>query len=645
MRRLRLALLIAIGVVLGGVTGLFLLGRASRPPAETGAVAGAEESVAGPAEGDVAVLSEGFDYEQQVAGKPVFRLQGDRFTTDRAGTVALDGVRLVLYREGEPYEVRSRTAIYDPETKDAELAGEVRVAGGGGWELSGARLDLDGETSTIVSRGGRISFRRGEDLTGSARRLRYQLDEQVLVLEGKVEVAGERPGDGRALGLSAETVRWERDGSTVAARGGVRLDSDGDVVEAQRIDARLRPGGAELETATATGDVRGHLRAPDEGGLAFVAERAQVDFDPNSGAAAGVLLADERPSHPAELVWAPNEGGRRRLVAPLVRIGLEQGRAREAVATGGVTLREKAADGSERRAAAEQLTAAFGDGGELASASLAGQVKLSEAAWRVTGDEADVGAGGESGVVRGRPARAVGDRGEMTAPTMRFDRAASRLDAAPEVRVTFRPEASPIAAGERAASGEPVHVQAREATFYDSPQRFDLRGEIRAAQGESLLFADRLEGNDEQSLAVATGRVRTQWTDRGADGADAAPVVTVISSERCEYHRREGEVRYSDGVVARQEQREIRGDAIVVELDDEGAARRLIATGNVSIEDRLSGRTVSGTSADYDLRAGEAIVVGEPVVLRDESGTVLRGRRALFDERTGTSRLVSEEGS
>jgi lipopolysaccharide export system protein LptA len=643
MRRLRLALLTAIAVVVAGVTGLFLLGRAGRPSAER-LPADEAPAAAGPAAGDdVAVLSEGFDYEQQVAGKPVFRLQGERFTTDRAGKVRLEGVLLVLYREGEPYEVRSRTATYDPESRDAELVGGVRVTGGDGWELTGERLDLVGATQRIVSRGGKVAFRRGEELAGSARRASYGLDEQQMVLEGRVRIDGVREGDARALGLTAAKTTWQRDGATVVAEGGVRLTADADVVEARRIDARLQPGGAELESATAVGKVRGRLQTPDGGALAFASPRAQVDFDPASGAPRQVLLAGELPRRPAELTWSAPGGGKRRLVAPVVQVTLVDGRPAEAVATRGVVLRETTPDGVERRAGADQMTTTFAPDGELASAELLRQVRLNDGAWTVTGDEATLAAGGNRGEVRGRPARAVGERGEMTAPAMHFDRLASRLDAGTGVRVTFRPESSPIAAGGDASGGEPVNVEATEATFFDAPQRFELRGDVRAAQGESLLFADRLEGNDEDSVATASGHVRSQWTDRPAEGAAGAATVTVITAERLEYRRQAGEAHYSGGVVVRQQQqREIHGDDLVVELDDEGRARRLLATGEVRIDDLLSGRSVSGASADYDLAAGQAVVLGSPVELRDETGTVLRGRRALFDERTGVSRLVSE---
>ena len=65
MRRLRIALLVAIAVVIAGVGGLFVLGRASRRAVEVAAAESAAETATLPGD-DATVLSEGFDYEQQV---------------------------------------------------------------------------------------------------------------------------------------------------------------------------------------------------------------------------------------------------------------------------------------------------------------------------------------------------------------------------------------------------------------------------------------------------------------------------------------------------------------------------------------------------------------------------------------------------
>lgn len=640
MQRLRIVLLLAFLGVAVGVAALFVLGRSSRPaPARS-----ADEAPVASQEGaESTVLSEGFDYEQQVAGKPAFRLQGDRFTTDRDGKVALDGVRLTLYREGEPYEVRSRTARFDPETQDAELDGDVRVSGGGGWELAGGRLDLVQGGKAIVSRDERVRFRRGESLTGTARRLRYRVEDQVLELLHEVAVTGRETPEGPRMALGADKMTWERDGSSVIAEGEVTLASGPDRLAADRIDARLLGEGEGFESATATGGVVGQLARAGEGTFDFAAASATVQFDAVSGAPASVLLSAAAGAAPAQVTMRAADGSVRRLSAPTVLVDLVEGRPARAAASTGVELRETAGGGgAERMATAERLAATFTATSELAAAELTGDVRMRDGAWTLEGDAAELLAGGATTTVSGRPAHARGERGELRAPRLRIDRAAARLDALQGVRATFRPESSPLASSDPASAGQPVDIEAREASFHDRPRRFEFRDAVQAAQGESLLFADRLAGDEAASRATATGQVRTQWTDRTPAGDGAAPQVTVITAERLDYLRGEGRAHYEGGVRVRQAQREISGDAMDVEFDEDGQARRMHVTGAVAIEDRETGRQVSGKDADYDLASGEVVVVGEPVVIRERSGTTLRGRRALFDQRTGSARMLSE---
>jgi len=638
LRKVRAILLVAFVGVAAGVAALFVLGRTSRPAVTRTPEASSVE----PAAEESRVLSEGFDYEQQVAGRPVFRLQGDRFTTDREGIVALEGVRLVLFREGEPYEVQSRTARFDPETHDAELDGDVRIAGGDGWEIAGGRLDLVDGGRAIVSRGGRVRFQRGVQLAGTARRLRYLVEEQVLELIGEVAVAGREEPGGSRLGLAAEQMTWRGEGSTVVAEGGVELSTGPDRLEAPRLEARLTAGGEGFESALASGGVTGRLERAGEGRFEFAAAEATVAFDPASGAPANVLLSDGREGSPAVVVMRAADGATRRLAAPTVLVDLVDGRPARAAASTGVELRERSPSGGERLATAQRLSASFSDSGELAEAELSDDVRLRDGSWNLEGDVAQIADGGSTARITGRPAHARGERGRLRAPVLSVDREAARLDATGGVRASFRPEESPLAGGDPQSAGQPVDVEAREATFFDAPRRFEFRGAVQAAQGESLLFADRLEGEEESSRAIATGKVRTQWTDRAPAAEGAAPVVTVITAERLDYARQAGEAHYTGGVRVRQSQREIAGEELVVELAEGARARRMRLTGAVTIDDRETGRQVSGEAADYDLEAGEVVVTGDPVTIREQSGTTLRGRRALFDQRSGSARLLSE---
>jgi lipopolysaccharide export system protein LptA len=465
----------------------------------------------------------------------------------------------------------------------------------------------------------------------------------VLELIGQVAVAGREEPGGPRLGLAAEKMTWRRDGSTVEAEGGVQLASGPDRLAANRLEARLTDEGESFESAIASGGVTGRLERAGEGRFEFSAADATVVFDPASGAPSSVLLAKGEAGSQAVVVMRAVDRTVRRLAAPSVLVELVDGRPARAAASNGVELRETSSAGAERLANAQRLSASFTQAGELAEAELSGEVRLQDAGWTLDGDIARIAAGGATARITGRPAHARGDRGELRAPLLLLDRAAGRLDAAGGVRAAFRPEESPLAGGDPASADRPVDVEAKEASFHDAPRRFEFRDAVQAAQGESLLFADRLAGEDATSRVTATGKVRTQWTDRPPAGDGAAPVVTVITAERLDYLREAGEAHYSGGVRVRQLQREIAGDDLVVELADGARARRMRLTGAVAIDDRETSRQVTGDAADYDLEAGEVVVTGDPVTIREQSGTTLRGRRALFDQRSGSARLLSEE--
>jgi len=628
-------------VVVGGVAALFVLGRSSRPgPAaeKPAAQKGAEDALSR-AQSSATVLSEGFDYEQQVEGKPVFRLQGDRFTTDREGKVALDGVHLTLYREGEPYSVESRRADYDPATQDAQLEGNVRLSGGDGWEVRGPRIDLAGGGKVVVSRGPHVEFRRGEGLSGSARRLRFDLEERNLELKGDVVVAARsEDGPDRAMNLAAETVHWPADGRSFDAGGGVRLTSNGDDIRARRLEAALGEGGASIENATLRGSVTGTLRSAEQGSLDLESDRAEIAFA--DGSPSSVVLSTDTPKKLSRLVFASGDEPRRTLLAPSVSLELVDGKPSAASADGGVEMRERAPGGERRKVRARALDIRFDAAGELAVAHLRDEVVMESSDWTITGREATVEEGGKRTRIVGAPARARGPRGDLRAPELIIADAGTGLEATGGVHATFEPGQNALPQGDENERGRPIDVDAAAASFVDSPRSYSFRENVQAAQGDSLLFADELTG-DESTLS-ATGSVRTLWTDRSAAEGNGQPVVTTITASRLDYRKEEGTALYAGSARARQERLDLFADEIRVELDAQQRARRLLASGQTRIVDRVSGRTVSGATADYDLATGQALVEGEPAEISERGGVTLRGRRALFDRDSGSARLVSE---
>jgi lipopolysaccharide export system protein LptA len=650
LRLIRRLLVAAMLLLVAAVAGLYWLGRQGRPEPEPAseraeaAPASASPAAAGrepeAAEATAAVLSEGFDYEQRIGGRPVFRLQGDRFTTDQQGRVALTGVALRLYREGEPYDVESERATYLQESQEASLEGAVRLEGPDGWSVETERLDLVSEGRALES-AGRARFARGAGLNGGADTLRYDLDAERLALEGKVRLAGrQEAGDPRVL-LTADAVVWERPAAQVVATGGVRLGWGASDLEAARIEARLLADESGFESATAAGAVRGLVVGGDGRRIRVEADRAEVAFEPESGEPRAVALSTATPREPARVVLRERGEGQRRLLAPEIRMELVAGAPVSAEARGGVTIEETAPRAPKRTYRGERATARFA-GDAIAAATLEGAVEIQDGRASARGDRATLERDGELATLVGAPAVGRNERGELSAPRLVHDLRSGKLRAENGVRARFRAGEGALPVPADGGRREPIHVEARTGGFTVEPRGFEFEGTVQAVQGETLLFADRLVGDEVSGTATATGSVRTVWQEQPAEG-EPKPAPTTVQSETLEYRREAGELRYRGSVRMRQDRREIRAAECVVVLDAEQRARRVVATGQVRIEDRESGRVVEGAAAEYDLETRQAVVTGEPVTIEERGGTKLQGRRALFDLETGTARLLSEK--
>ncbi len=635
-------------LLVAAVGGLFVLGRSSRPapeveapPAEARKNGAARRAEKAKEEG-AALLSEGFDYEQQVEGKPVFRLKGDRFTTDKEGKVSIQKAHIEIFRQGEPFRIESREADFDPETHDAQLRGDVHLEGGGGWSVDASRLDVVSGGKVVVSKGERVKIRRGEGLRGGADRISYAMDDERLRLAGNVRLGGREEPDSPRVSVAGDELIWDRDGRSIEASGGIELGWGESRVRAAALTATVDASQNGFEQATLAGKVEGVVRQPGERRLSFGAQRAEVAFEADGKSPASVRLSSEAASQPVEVRLRAEQESPRNLRAPLVTVLFKGGQPELARAEGGVLLEERVARGQTRKLTAQTLDGRFDAGGDLESAQAETEVVLTEKDLRASGDRATLSAGGAVVALEGAPARARSARGELLAPRLDYTSETGLVHATGGVRASLRPESSPIARDPAGKKDDPVQIESAQGEFNEVTQSFAFAGGVQAIQGTSLLFADRLSGSDATGKSRASGSVKTIWRNQGEAGT-ANGGTTTTTAGTLDYDRTSGEIHYAESVKVRQSPRELTADDVVVILDSAQQAKRLKATGQVTIADRSTGRTVEGADADYDLVAKSALVTGQPVTIRETNGTMLRGRRALYDFATGGAKLLSEQ--
>jgi lipopolysaccharide transport protein LptA len=414
---------------------------------------------------------------------------------------------------------------------------------------------------------------------------------------------------------------------------------------ADRVAAHLDPQDQRLQFLRARWGLRAVLVDEDEAG-----NRRNVLAEGDSLS----MLLDEQgrtptrlelegvPGTPAHLRRGiPATGEAFDVVAARVHGDLQGGRLSTVAASGGVTLVNEA-PGGDRQLTARDVTAQFAGDGTLAQLEATGEVRMAAADNVIVGDRVVVTP--ERSEAFGEPVVLTSRRGELRAPRIVYTPESKLAHALGGVEATLVEEAAgalrrtPIAAGE-----EPVRVQAAEAFWREQPQSFLFRGEVRAWSGDRVLRAEQLRGESEQERLAASGQVETVWftpPGEGDTGGAATPRQVRIHADTLIYDQRASILLYEGGVRVVDGQRTLASRKLEVTLDEEGEARRLLATGEVVLAAPEEGRTITAASADHDLQAQQVVFLGTPVTLKDAKGGTLNGAQAVYSLESGKVRVT-----
>lgn len=645
-QRLRRALLGALALVLAALGGLYWLGRQGAPGPEP--VAEGPAALSGTGSGDSpAAASEGFEFEQQVDGKPVFRIAGDRFRATQDGKVDLEGVELDLYRDGEPYRVVARSAVYDSETKASRLEGGVAISGGDGFSLTTDAVDLAAGGGELVSRGA-VTLRQGTALSGEGSGLRLDFGADRYQLEGPARLHGAARAGQPAIDLTAAQVVVERRRHAVRAQGDVVLLRGDERLAAQQLSLFLAADDETPRALEAKWEVEGRLPQLDETGqsaeIHFRAKVATIDFEGTPARPSRIALEAERDSQ--VMLSAPGpEGLRREIAARYLVATLVGGRLTTAQGFQPVYFSEHATaapDRPLRTGQADQVEAEFDAAGRPTKLTFVGRVSFKDVRVEGTGERGFFDLERGRAELFGKRVRVASDRGELFGPHLAWDRGTGLITADGGVQARLDAKSASLLAGAQAGAQGPVRIEAQEAIFQERPRGFVFRGKVQAWQGDSVLFADQLRGEEAEQRLSAAGGVKTIWRDVEAAGA-AAPIQTEITSETLAYRRAERTVTYAGSVRMSQGERTLAADELVASLGEDERVRAMVATGAVRLEEKGSGRTVTGTRVEYDLARRSALFEGTPVTLEDRQGTRIQGRRLLYDLASGSARMVAEK--
>lgn len=664
-RRLR-RLLLALGVLAVAIVVLLLVaynfGR-SRLPERTPGEAGE-----GAGEGMVSRSRE-VRFVHSSGGRPVFEVRAETESQDESGVSHMTGVRVEFFRrDGDSYVVLSDRATLDQNTLAALFEGSVQVRGLGDVELDARALEVSRGGKIITSRGA-VDFRWGEDVQGRASEMKVNREAERLQLLGGVHVRSV-PGVEPSLRLDARRMVYDRSDGLVRAIDDVHLQRGDGELFADTLNVFLRED-QSVRLARARWNVHGGLRDVGlDGGVTRVSfEADRLDYQPaeaDPGLLFAELYAEEGPTGKRAVVRSVRpDGSAQSMVGDLLEARLRDGRlvqvdAKETGSLRQVRLTEYLDVEPPyvlRQACARTLHAGFRSDGLLDQVRLLGEVEMSGRQRHLDGGtEAAYNAADDRLEIEGDPVRLYDERGDLRAPRLEVAMGRGVMRAEGGVEASLSDEVRPALAGTPLGRGDgPIMVQSRRAVWTESPPTFVFLDEVRAWQGENLVLAEQLRGDQGGRELAASGGVTTLWMPAGrgetpgsTPGAGAAASMrrpVEIRAEDMVYSARAGELSYYGGVRLTSDGRRLSCREMTVEVEESGTgaagAERMICLGNVELVDPVGGKTVTGASAVYEIEEDRIEVFGDEVVMVNRDGTRLQGRYLRYGLESGSSRLDS----
>ncbi|MDA8017426.1 MAG: LPS export ABC transporter periplasmic protein LptC [Thermoanaerobaculia bacterium] len=645
-RRLRRILLL-LGV--GGILIVLLLIFAYNFGKED--VDSADSSASVTTEGAVS-LAEKVRYSHSSGGVKVFEVWADNQRLDDQGVSHLEGVRVEFFRQdGASYVVTSRRATLDERTLAALFEGDVEVRGWRSLELDARAIEISRGGRVITSRGA-VDIRwldesGGPFLEGRASEMRVDREQDVIALSGGVHlrtVAGVYP----ALRLDAQRLNYSRADALIRALDDVRLMRGGQQLACKALTLFLQEDQRTLKMARARFEVVGSMVSlGEDGGRTRVNFRGELlemrpaETDP--GLSFIDLTRGDGP--PVELDIVGPDGVAQTMVADTVSARTQDDRLNQLEAraeTGGSVSLTEYLDLSEpfilRRVCADRLVAGFDSQGGLGQLFLESQVEMRDQRRQVTGgDQATYNAIGERLEITGPGVEIYDEKGDFYAPKIVVMGEKGILEATGGVEATLRDTARSALSGTPLGQGQgPIRVQSQTATLTERPPVFVFDGDVRAWQGDNLVLASQLRGDQVKSEMAASGGVTTLWTPRG--GSVKRPVE--VKAGTMTFDDEAGILTYSGGVQLTSDQRKLSCREMMVELGPGGqGAERMICEQDVVLIDPVGGKRVEGDRAEFLIAADRIEVQGDPVELENADGSRLEGRFLRYDVESGATRL------
>ncbi|MBM3310772.1 MAG: hypothetical protein FJY80_04620 [Candidatus Aminicenantes bacterium] len=228
----------------------------------------------------------------------------------------------------------------------------------------------------------------------------------------------------------------------------------------------------------------------------------------------------------------------------------------------------------------------------------------------------------------GRPAKLLDQARTMTCGMLALYFRLNSFDAADQVSIVSTPQDSGRGTSGFFSRGEPVFIRADVARYDDADKSFWLSGQVRMVQGRESLFIRQVRILEESGEMKNAQEPLSTFIHASQAREKAQEERVTIEAATLAYDPKSQKIHYGGTGVLRTRDIELRASSITVDLEA-GAIQRVLASGNVSVNQNQGAREATGGLAVYDA-AAETIVLTDKPVLKDKVQGSARGEKLTF---------------
>lgn len=277
-----------------------------------------------------------------------FQLQSSTSQRYADGSERHSSVMILVHKgDDRTFRVSAEEGLLDPEQTEIRLSGNVRLEDSDGFYLAGEAVTYDRGRS-IAHTEAHVTFGRGR-MSGSGAGITYDQANNVLTVASQAQVTTRNEAGDPVMQFSSGRATLDRTQHLLTVQDTVRVDRDGQIIEADRAIAAL----SENDDVIRFLELRGNSRVAGGGGGIDAMSANDIDLDYTDD---GQRLEAVRLDGTAAVARTGANGASEQLVAESIRLALSEDGSSHMILEQNASVATTASEGRNgRRMAAQSL--------------------------------------------------------------------------------------------------------------------------------------------------------------------------------------------------------------------------------------------------------------------------------------------------